>query len=80
MTKPMIRIHDLSTDKIIDREMNDEEFAAHTENLKQFIAEENAELQRKAQKLALLDRLGISSEEAELLLTPEKSEVINRND
>ena len=28
MTRPMIRIHDLATDEIIDREMNDEEFAA----------------------------------------------------
>jgi hypothetical protein len=27
MTRPMVRIHDISTNKIIDREMNDEEFA-----------------------------------------------------
>ena len=29
MTKPIIRIHDLSTDTIIDREMTDEEFTQY---------------------------------------------------
>ena len=27
MAKPIIRIHDLATNEVIDREMNDEEFA-----------------------------------------------------
>jgi hypothetical protein len=27
MTRPIIRIHDTETDEVIDREMNDEEFA-----------------------------------------------------
>lgn len=29
MTKPMIRIHDLATDEITDREMTDAEFKAY---------------------------------------------------
>ena len=29
MTKPMVRIHDVSTDTITDREMTDEEFAQY---------------------------------------------------
>jgi hypothetical protein len=29
MTNPMIRIHDISTNEIIDREMTDEEFAVY---------------------------------------------------
>ena len=29
MTKPMIRIHDLATDEVIDREMTDAEYAQH---------------------------------------------------
>jgi IMP cyclohydrolase len=29
MTKPIIRIHDISTDTITDREMTDEEFAQY---------------------------------------------------
>jgi hypothetical protein len=32
MTKPMIRIHNSQTDEIIDREMNDEEFAIYEAN------------------------------------------------
>lgn len=67
-SKPMIRIHDLSDDSITDREMNDEEFAAYeaqqAENAKQ-----ESETQAKAKaKAALLAKLGISQEEATLLL------------
>jgi hypothetical protein len=29
MTKPMVRIHDVSTNEIIDREMTDAEFAQY---------------------------------------------------
>jgi len=29
MTKPLIRIHNLETDEIIDREMNDAEYAQY---------------------------------------------------
>jgi hypothetical protein len=29
MTRPIVRIHDLSTDEVIDREMNDAEFAQY---------------------------------------------------
>lgn len=27
-SRPMVRIHELATDEVVDREMNDEEFAA----------------------------------------------------
>lgn len=30
MSNPMIRIHDLETDTVIDREMTDEEYAQYT--------------------------------------------------
>ena len=29
MTKPMVRIYDIATNEVIDREMTDEEFAAY---------------------------------------------------
>ena len=29
MTRPMVRIHDLSTNEVIDREMNDAEFTQY---------------------------------------------------
>jgi hypothetical protein len=67
-TKPMIRIHNLETNEIIDREMNDDEYAvwlADKEFAEQIIAEDKA---LDAQKQALLERLGITADEAKLLL------------
>ena len=69
MTRPMIRIHDLSDDSITDREMNDAEFAQYEADQ---VAEANrqAEATAKAQaKAALLAKLGITEEEAQLLLS-----------
>lgn len=68
MTKPMIRIHNLETNEITDREMNDEEFAAfQAEQEANAQAEADAKAQAAA-KAALLERLGITEEEAKLLL------------
>lgn len=66
--KPMIRIHNLQTDEIIDREMTDNELSDY--ETQQLLNEaEQAEIQAKAQqKKALLSRLGITAEEAKLLL------------
>jgi hypothetical protein len=67
-TKPMVRIHDLATNEIIDREMNDAEFAAFEANqTAEAIAKAEAEAKATA-KAALLTRLGITAEEAQLLL------------
>lgn len=68
MSKPMIRIHDLVTNEVIDREMNDIEYAEYQT---QQVVEDavQAEAQAKADaRQALLDRLGITAEEAQLLL------------
>jgi hypothetical protein len=68
MTKPMIRIHNTETDEIIDREMNDDEFAAYNK-LQAENAARIADEQNKAEaKAALLERLGITADEAALLL------------
>jgi hypothetical protein len=67
-TRPIIRIHDLETNEIIDREMNDDEFAQY-QITKSLIETEQAEAEAKAaEKQALLDRLGITADEAKLLL------------
>jgi hypothetical protein len=67
-TRPMVRIHDLSTNQIIDREMNDAEFAqSQIDKENYLIAEAEAEAKATA-KAALLERLGITAEEAQLLL------------
>ena len=69
MTRPMIRIHDLSDDSIIDREMTDEEFAAYeADQAAQAARQAEAEATATA-KAALLTKLGITEEEAKLLLS-----------
>ena len=69
MTKPMIRIHDLATDEVIDREMNDAEFAVYeAEQAAQAAAQAEAQAKATA-KAALLTRLGITEEQAKLLFS-----------
>jgi len=68
MTNLMIRIHNAETNEIIDREMNAKELAQwelDKAKSEQDIAEAEA---KAAQKAALLDRLGITEDEAKLLL------------
>ena len=68
MTKLTIRIYDCETGKTIDREMNDVEFAQY-QTEKETALQREAEAETKAQaKAALLDRLGITADEAKLLL------------
>jgi hypothetical protein len=68
MTKPMVRIHDLATEEVIDREMNDAEFAQYeTDKAAQVIAKAETEAKATA-KAALLAQLGITEEQAKLLL------------
>jgi hypothetical protein len=68
MTKPMVRIHNIETDEIIDREMTASEFKQYEIDQKAQAAKE-AEAQAKATaKSELLERLGITADEAKLLL------------
>ena len=68
MSKPIIKIHNVETGEIIEREMNDAEFA-------QYQADQANETQRQAEaqakaaaRQAVLDRLGLTEDEARLLL------------
>ena len=68
MTTPIVRIHDIETNEIIDREMTAEEFVQY-ELDKITEAARLSELTNKATaKAALLAKLGITEEEAALLL------------
>ena len=69
MTKPIIRIHDIETDTIIDREMTDAEYAQHQQEVVESQARLDALAQAQIQRQALLDKLGITEEEAKLLLS-----------
>jgi hypothetical protein len=67
--RPMIRVHDLEENQIIDREMNDEEFAIWQEEQKQLADQIATEEKRIKDKSDLLKKLGITEEEAKLLLS-----------
>jgi hypothetical protein len=68
MSKPTIRIHDLATGKTLDREMTAAEVTEHEADQAELQSKENQEKLNIAAKAALLERLGITAEEAKLLL------------
>ena len=68
MTKPLIRIHDLATDEIIDREMTVAEYKIHQEKIAKY-EKQQAEAEAKAtQRQAIAERLGLTAEELQVLL------------
>ena len=67
-TRPMVRIHNTETHEVIDRKMNDAEFAQYEADEAAEIQRQAAEAQKSADKAALLTQLGITEEQAKLLL------------
>ncbi len=68
MTKPTIRIHNIETDEIIDREMTAAEFKIYEAKQASYAAEK-AEAEAKATaKASIFDRLGLTADELKLLL------------
>ena len=65
----MVRIHDTSTDEVIDREMTNEEYAAFQADQELQLVEKAKAEQLAADKVALLAKLGITADEAKLLLS-----------
>jgi hypothetical protein len=69
MTKLIVLTHNVETGEITEREATAQEIAQQEIDEANFIARQ-AEIKAKAQaKAALLERLGISEDEARLLLT-----------
>ena len=67
-TRPEIRIHNSETDEIIDREMNDVEFAAYQANqTEQELKQTEAQTKADA-KAAILDRIGLTADELKTIL------------
>ena len=67
-TRPMVRIHNIEIDEVIDREMNDAEFAQYEADLAKQAEANAAAIQKAADRAALLAQLGITEEQAKLLL------------
>lgn len=68
MKRPKVRIVEIDG-SIIDREMNDEEFAQFEIDMEAEKIKNEAATILAAQKAAILERLGITDEEAKLLLS-----------
>ena len=67
MTRPMVRIY-TAKGVYTDREMNDAEFAQYQIDNAAYLAEQTAKEEAEAQRQAILDRLGITADEAKLIL------------
>ena len=65
----MIRIHNSQTNEIIDREMNNDEFAQYEIDIANETAKLTEATARATAKAALLTQLGITAEQAKLLLS-----------
>jgi hypothetical protein len=68
MSRPIIRIHDVSTNEVIDREMTVAEFKIYqTEEAERLAKQAEAEAKATARQ-AIADRLGLTADELKLLL------------
>ena len=66
--RPIIRIHNVETDEVIDREMNDAEFAQYeADQASQAISKAEAQVKENA-KAAILDRIGLTVDELKTIL------------
>jgi len=69
MTKPMIKIANTETKEVIEREMNEVEFAQYNKDLQNWETQTAQTAQAAIDKAALLAKLGITADEAKLLLS-----------
>ena len=68
MSRPIIRIHDIESNEVIDREMTAAEFKIYEANQKQqekLIIEAEA---KETAKAAILDRIGFSADDLQTIL------------
>lgn len=69
MSRPIIEIVSAETGESIRREMNNEEYEQALKDKAEAQAKAEAQTEAEARRAALLDRLGITEEEAKLLLS-----------
>jgi len=68
MTRPIVRIHNTETNEVIDREMTDDEFAEYQTAQAERAAKQAEEEAKATARQVILDRLGLTAEEAAILL------------
>lgn len=69
MTNPTIKIHNVETGEIIEREMNFDELQQHEADQLNAQNKAESEATKATEKAALLAKLGITNDEAKLLLS-----------
>jgi hypothetical protein len=68
MSKPTIKIHNIETGEIIEREMTSAEHDHYQKSLAISAAQDKAIADKEAAKAAIADRLGLSADELATLL------------
>jgi hypothetical protein len=68
MPKPMIRIHDVETGEIVDREMTAAEIKNHEANIAALEAIKDENAVKATTKAAVLAKLGLTADEVAALL------------
>ena len=68
MTNPIIKIHNIETGEVIEREMNALEFKQYEKDQAEAKTQADAYAKAESDKAALLAKLGITADEAKLLL------------
>jgi len=68
MSKPIIKIHNTETGEVIEREMTKTEFDLYNKTNAESEASKTAQAEKELQRQAILDRLGLTADEAKLLL------------
>lgn len=66
--KPMIKIHNSETDEVIEREMNDAEFAKYEADKAEYAIEQAEAKAKETAKAAILDRIGLTADELKTIL------------
>ena len=69
MTRPIVKIHNTETNEIIEREMTVSEFNDYEATEAAQLAEKNEAEAKVTARAAILDRLGLTADEAALLLS-----------
>jgi len=64
----MIRIHDLTTDEVIDREMTVAEFKIYEADQKAALVKQDEAEAKATAKAAILDRIGLTADELKTIL------------
>lgn len=68
MTRPIIKIHNTQTNEVIEREMNDAEYAQYEANQAAQAAAQAETKAKAAARQAIAKRLGLTADELAILI------------